>query len=732
MIRTEMRYLSLLTALVAVLALVVVVYAPVLMADDLPEGAPAGPEAAEEKSDEPEVLTERQKRLAKQLEEFRQMLSRNAEFEQRTNNPRRAAVLRKAHDFAHTGRTGEDDDTAKKDPVSISVTMDSAAKLLESRQFSDAEINQKRALLNLQSLLKMLLAENRGERLRDDQQRIKEYIKELERLIRIQRGLQGQTEGGADTTEIAKAQGETADRTGKLDDQIAKDEAHPGGKPGDGDSDGKSDGKSDGSSDGDSKGDSEGDSKGDSEGDSKGDSEGDSKGDSEGDSKGDSEGDSKGDSEGDSKGDSEGDSKGDSEGDSKGDSEGDSKGDSEGDSKGDSEGDSKGDSEGDSKGDSEGDSKGDSEGDSKGDSEGDSKGDSEGNSKGDSEGDSKGDSEGNSKGDSEGDSKGDSEGDSKGNSEGDSKGDSEGDSKGDSSGDSKGDSSGNSKGDSNGPSQEDENPARQRIQAAEEKMRRAQQQLEEAKRKEAVEEQEEARKLLEEAKAELEEILRQLREEEIERMLAMLEGRFTKMLQMQLRVYEGTLRLDRIPKESRGREFDVRSGNLSFDQRKIAFEAEKALTLLREEGSSVAFPEAVDQMREDMNQVAARLAQSKTGRITQPIEEDIIAALEEIIEALKKAQEDPEDQPPMDGQPPPPGQPQDQPLVDQIAELKMIRALQVRVNKRTTRYAAYLEDEDDPVGQATEEDLQGALRGLGVREDKIQGITRDIVLGKNQ
>ena len=40
------------------------------------------------------------------------------------------------------------------------------------------------------------------------------------------------------------------------------------------------------------------------------------------------------------------------------------------------------------------------------------------------------------------------------------------------------------------------------------------------------------------------------------------------------------------------------------------------------------------------------------------------------------------------------------PLVDQLAELKMIRALQMRVNKRTVRYARLLEDIDDPAGQA--------------------------------
>jgi len=347
-------------------------------AQDKPDGAvPEKAEPAEENSgdtpaavpaeEEKEVelsAAERQRRLAAKYDQLEAIFRRVADLETDAN-PQRAALLRRA--------------TEQSSEKFTRLKMEKIAKLLSDGRHAEALKDQGSAVEDIEQLLKLLMSEDRADRLRSEQDRIKEYIKELERLIRIQRGLQGQTEGGGDTDQIADAQGDAADRTGDLNEKIGEQE---------GNGNGKNDGENDGNSEGDSKGDSEGDSKGDSEGDSKGDSEGDSKGDSEGDSKGDSEGDSKGDSEGDSKGDSEGDSKGDSEGDSKGDSEGDSKGDSEGDSKGDSEGDSKGDSEGDSKGDSEGDSKGDSEGDSKGDSEGDSKGDSEGDSKGDSEGDS--------------------------------------------------------------------------------------------------------------------------------------------------------------------------------------------------------------------------------------------------------------------------------------------------------------------------------------------------------
>lgn len=258
-------------------------------------------------------------------------------------------------------------------------------------------------------------------------------------------------------------------------------------------------------------------------------------------------------------------------------------------------------------------------------------------------------------------------------------------------------------------------------------MREAKLKLEEARRREAVEDQEKALAELRQAEAELEKILRQLREEELERMLAMLEARFRKMLELQLQVYEGTLIIDQIPPEARGRDDEIAAGRLSRQESIIYNEADKALELLREEGSAVAFPEAVQQMQEDMDQVVVLLAQAAVGEITQGLEEDIIEALEEMIAALEKAQQELEEQ---QSQPPPAeGQPQEPPLIDQLAELKMIRSLQLRVNKRTQRYAKLVDGE---VGQTDRPDLLRQLRLLSDKEDRIFQVTRDIVLGRNQ
>ena len=91
-----------------------------------------------------------------------------------------------------------------------------------------------------------------------------------------------------------------------------------------------------------------------------------------------------------------------------------------------------------------------------------------------------------------------------------------------------------------------------------------------------------------------------------------------------------------------------------------------------------------------MKQVHRRLDVTDVGHINQGIEQDIIDSLKEMIAALDKKKDEmdknkknPPPKPPKDGDS---GPPPDQKLLDQIAELKMIRSMQVRLNGRTERY----------------------------------------------
>jgi hypothetical protein len=280
--------------------------------------------------------------------------------------------------------------------------------------------------------------------------------------------------------------------------------------------------------------------------------------------------------------------------------------------------------------------------------------------------------------------------------------------------------------------QQMENPARKQLEEAFKHMREAQQRLEEAKHKESLEEQEKAEADMLRTKALLEEILRQLREEEVGRTLELLESRFRKMLDLELRVYESTKRLDQVAEAERNRDFAIQANNLSGDQRKIALEADKALNLLEEEGSSLSFPEAVEQLRDEMYLVAERLAALKVSFVTQESEEAIIAELEELIDALQQAQQDLDQRKQQQQQQQQPSEPGEMPLVDQLAELKMIRALQMRVNTRTQRFARLLADIEDPIGQVTDAELREHIQQLSERELRIHELTRDLILGKNK
>lgn len=268
--------------------------------------------------------------------------------------------------------------------------------------------------------------------------------------------------------------------------------------------------------------------------------------------------------------------------------------------------------------------------------------------------------------------------------------------------------------------------AAQKLRQAQQRMEEAKKKLEESKRDGAVEEQSKAVEELEQAKAELEHILRQLREEELERILVMLEARFRKMLDEQVEVYDETKKLDSASEKAPEHELEIASGRLSRKETLIVREADRALLLLREDGTSTAFPEAIEQARDDMQSIAERLRETRVDLITQGLEEDVIAALEETLAALQQALKDLREQ---KGQPQPgqgQGQPGEKPLVDQLAELRMIRSLQVRVNKRTQQYGAMIEGE-----QAEEADLLEALDGLALRQQKIFQATRELNTKEN-
>jgi hypothetical protein len=270
-------------------------------------------------------------------------------------------------------------------------------------------------------------------------------------------------------------------------------------------------------------------------------------------------------------------------------------------------------------------------------------------------------------------------------------------------------------------------PGREDLEEARQEMEKAIQELKDEKdRGKASRHQDEAIRQLLEAKEKLEEILRQLREEEKSLTLASLESRFRKMLSMQLLIYQETVRLD---KEAEGKDANLiaRGKQLATQEEEIVQEVDKALVILREEGSSVAFPEAVEAIREDAASIVELLDQGKAGELTQTLEQAVIEAIEEMVDALQKEMEKKKDDEEQQQGEQQQGQPQDKPLVDALSELKMLRSLQLRINRRTRQLGRMIEGD-----QAGEPELLKQLKTLSGRQSRIQRATYDLSTGRNK
>ena len=288
--------------------------------------------------------------------------------------------------------------------------------------------------------------------------------------------------------------------------------------------------------------------------------------------------------------------------------------------------------------------------------------------------------------------------------------------------------------------------ARKRIQEGIELQEESEKKIAKEDRKAASNKQGDAIDKLKEAQKKLEDLLRQLREEEIDRVLVQLQARCIEILRLQTEVRGGTVEVQTSvnarPDRRADRADEQRALELHDREDQIVRKAGDALKLIEAEGSAVAFAEIFRQVRDDMTNVRDRLKLADVGEETVKIEEDIIATLKEMIESLKKAQQDNKNR-----KPPEPGQPgqqspaqQDQRLIDQISELKTIRSMQIQINKRTESHGKKFEGEQapdisqlkDPRAKAQAEQVLKEIRELSKRQDKIGKVTRDISLGRNK
>jgi len=238
--------------------------------------------------------------------------------------------------------------------------------------------------------------------------------------------------------------------------------------------------------------------------------------------------------------------------------------------------------------------------------------------------------------------------------------------------------------------------------------------LKEQEREEALKNEDNAIEELHEAAEELEAMLRQLREEEKEMMLASLEARFQRMLLAETAIHEGTMGVAATPQKDW---LDLNYGRcreLSQQQSELTQECAQTVNLLREDGTSVAIVIAVEDIEADMSSVSGWMQEYKVGELTQSVQKDILDSLKQLIETTQKEMQQMKEQQKQQQQQKDPNQ--EKPgLVELMAEIKVLRSLQLQVNRRTKQV-------DGLLPTATTDDLPALrkqLHDLAIRQNRL-------------
>jgi hypothetical protein len=274
---------------------------------------------------------------------------------------------------------------------------------------------------------------------------------------------------------------------------------------------------------------------------------------------------------------------------------------------------------------------------------------------------------------------------------------------------------------SGGQKGQQQTPGCESLQEAEKRMQQALEALQQQQREQALKEEDAAIEELQEAAEKLEEQLKQLREEEKEMMLASLEARFQRMLIVETQIHEGTTALAAVPQKDWLELSYGRCRELAQQQTELARECAQTVLLLREDGTSSAILLAAEDIQADMNSVAEWMQQSNVSELTISVQRDILESLKQLVETMQREMQQMQERQQQENQQQQQGQ-QQSPLVDLIAEIRMLRNLQLQVNRRTKRVDDLLEGASDSE-RAT---LLKQVSELAERQQKLFESAKDL------
>ena len=235
--------------------------------------------------------------------------------------------------------------------------------------------------------------------------------------------------------------------------------------------------------------------------------------------------------------------------------------------------------------------------------------------------------------------------------------------------------------DAGGQGQKPKQPGQEKMEQAGNAQKNAADDMQQSNPEEAQEEQKQAEKKMEEALEEIEDRLSQLREETNEEKLARLESRFREMLERQNIASLMTIEIE--DKRSNLGQIRLRDEllilRMATEELEIRELGQQVYDLLLEDGTSIVFPEVVQELRDELATAADLLQSQRTDQYTQLIQKEIETTIQDLLDALKKAKQEAKSGGGGGG-----GGGK-QPLLKKSAELKILRMRQRRLNRRTKK-----------------------------------------------
>jgi len=231
---------------------------------------------------------------------------------------------------------------------------------------------------------------------------------------------------------------------------------------------------------------------------------------------------------------------------------------------------------------------------------------------------------------------------------------------------------------------------------------------------------EEAEKDLEEALDNLQQFEQQMRQQSRNEELFQIEQELKKMLGVEKDLSVKTIDIDkRRPAPPAALPRALKGGIQQIFRDQLAL-ADSTKAIVKRLEDSPVFQWVLQTSQNDMNEAAARLDKEDSASVTQEIQQEVIRNLGDLIEALRKERQNPQQGGQGQGQGGGGGK---QPLVPPLAELKMLRIMQRYVNNSTKK----VDDEVSAIKKENKDlsrDQRDRLRRAGVKEGEIWRMTK--------